>query len=261
VYYDYSADDPEVTSGIFADRMGQPLTVQGGRLLDYNFTFVATLHASKAPYIPTGVMLNNVDAADLDDMNQPSVTTVADMQNTLNLGLFNNAYDPTGSDASKYYQLINGSMLSSEDMSGANVRPGYHRVNLDEEGKAAPGGELGISPFANTFESMIMCYGPYTFAPGQQIRIVTATGIAGISRTKAVQVGTEWYNDKMNGTNTLTDPLPNSPTGMFPSNFVFPAGADQTDIKKINGLAQELIRFIRQLVKQNGILITVIVHL
>ena len=232
VYYDYSADDPEVSSGIFADRMGQPLTVQGGRLLDYNFSFVATLHASKAPYIPTGAMVNNADAADIDDMNQPSVTTVADMQNTLNLGLFNNAYDPTGSDASKYYQLIDGSMLSSEDMTGAGVRPGFHRVNLDEEGRNAPGGEVGISALANTFESMIMCYGPYTFAPGQQIRIVTATGIAGISRAKAVQVGTEWYNDLTTGTNTLADPLPNSPTGSFPSNFVFPAGATPTDIKK-----------------------------
>ncbi len=232
VFYDYSSDDPEVSSGIFADRMGQPLTVQGGRLLDFNFTFVATLHASKQPYTPTPNYSGNVDPSDQDDMSQPSVTTVADMQNTLNLGLFNNTYNPTGTDASKYYKLINGSMLSSEDITGADIRPGFHRKNLDEEGRNAPGGEPGISAFANTFESMIMCYGPYTFSPGQQIRIVTATGIAGISRTKAVQVGTEWYNDLKNGTNTLSDPTPNSPSGFFPGNFVFPAGATLTDIKK-----------------------------
>jgi hypothetical protein len=230
VYYYYASDDPEKSG----DNMAQPLTVQGGRLLDYDYTFVATLHASAQPYTPSGNMVNNIDANDQDDMNQPSVTTVANMQNVLNLGLFNNTYDPTGTDAGNYYQLINGTTLSSEDLTGADVRPGHHRKNFDEEGKNAPGGEPGISPFANSFESMISCYGPYTFAPGQQIRIVTATGIAGISRTKAVQVGEAWYHDTKNGTNTLTDPpiLPNATTGYFPSNFVFPDGATETDKKK-----------------------------
>lgn len=228
VYYEYSSDDPENTG----DRIGQPLTVQGGRLLDYDYTFVATLHASKQPYTPSGNMINNVDQNDQNDMDQPSVTTVANMQNVLNLGLFNGTYNPTGTDAADYYKLIDGSTLSGEDLTGANIRPGHHRANFDEEGKNAPGGEPGVSPLCNSFESMIMCYGPYTFAPGQQIRIVTATGIAGISREKAVQVGEEWYNDTKNGTNTLTDPEPNSATGSYPSNFVFPTGATQTDIKK-----------------------------
>ena len=230
VYYYYASDDPE-NSG---DNMGQPLTVQGGRLLDYDYTFVATLHASAQPYTPTASYTGPVDPNDVDDMNQPSVTTVANMQNVLNLGLFNNTYDPTGTDAGNYYQLINGTTLSSEDLTGADIRPGHHRKNLDEEGKNAPGGEPGLSPFANSFESMITCYGPYTFAPGQQIRIVTATGIAGISRTKAVQVGEAWYHDTKNGTNTLTDPpnLPDANTGYFPSNFVFPDGATATDKKK-----------------------------
>jgi hypothetical protein len=230
VYYYYSSDDPE--NG--GDRMGQPLTVQGGRLLDYDYTFVATLHASAQPYTPSGNISNNVDQNDQNDMNQPSVTTVANMQNVLNLGLFNGTYDPTGTDAANYYQLINGTTLSSEDMTGADVRPGHHRSNFDEEGKNAPGGEPGMSPFANSFESMITCYGPYTFAPGQQIRIVTATGIAGISRDKAVQVGEAWYHDTKNGTSTLTDPpnLPDPTTGYFPSNFVFPDGATETDKKK-----------------------------
>ena len=224
VYYYYSSDDPENAG----DRMGQPLTVQGGRLLDYDYTFVATLHASAQPYTPSGNMVNNVDANDQDDMNQPSVTTVANMQNVLNLGLFNGTYDPTGTDAANYYKLINGTTLASEDLTGADIRPGHHRINLDEEGKNAPGGEPGISTFANSFESMIV------YGPGQQIRIVTATGIAGISRTKAIQVGEEWYHDTKNGTNMLADPpnLPNPTTGYFPSNFVFPDGATETDKKK-----------------------------
>lgn len=230
IYYYYSSDDPEDAG----DRMGQPLTVQGGRLLDYNFTFVATLHASAAPYNPTPSYTGQIDPNDADDMNQPSVTTVANMQNVLNLPLFSSGYDPTGSHAADYYQLLNGNTLAGDDMTGSDVRPGHHRSNLDEEGKNAPGGEAGISALCNSFESMITSYGPYTFAPGQKIRIVTMVGTAGISREKAVQVGEEWYNDTKNGTNTLSDPpnLPNATTGYFPANFVFPDNATETDKKK-----------------------------
>ena len=231
VYYYYSSDDPENPG----DRMGQPLTVQGGRLLDYNFTFVATLHASAQPYTPSGTIVNNIDQNDQDDMNQPSVTSVANMQNVLNLPLFSSSYQSTGTDATNYYHLLNGtSNLSSDDMTGPDIRPGHHRANLDEQGKVAPGGENGISTFSNSFESMLTSYGPYTFAPGQQIRIVTATGIAGISRDKAIEVGEAWYKDTKDGTNTLTDSpnLPNPTTGYFPANFVFPDGATETDKKK-----------------------------
>jgi len=232
VYYYYSSDDPEKQG----DNMGQPLTAEGGRLLDYNYTFVATLHASAQPYNPSGNMVNNVDAADQDDPNQPSVTTVANMQNVLNLPLFSNNYLSTGTDANNYYTVINGSntTLAGDELTGADVRPGHHRKNADNEGKNAPGGEPGISPQSNSFESMITCYGPYTFSPGQQIRIVTATGIAGISRDKAVQVGEDWYNDTNNGTSTLTDPpnLPDAEKGYFPANFVFPDNATETDKKK-----------------------------
>ncbi len=232
VYYYYSSDDPENTG----DRIGQPLTAQGGRLLDYDYTFVATLHASGQPYTPSGTTVNNADANDQDDMNQPSVTTVANMQNVLNLPLFSNNYQPIGTDASNYYTVINGTnqTLGGDEITGPDIRPGHHRQNADEQGKNAPGGEPGISPFSNSFESMITCYGPYTFAPGQQIRIVTATGIAGISRDKGIEVGEAWYNDTRNGTNTLTDApnLPNATTGYFPGNFVFPDGATETDMKK-----------------------------
>lgn len=229
VYYNYSSDDPEVAG----DRMGQPLTQQGGRLLDKDFTFMATIHASKQPYYPTTNYNGPIDPNDQDDMNQPMVTTVANMQNNLNLPLFTPTYDPVV-DGASYYNLINGTLLQSEDMTGPDVRPGHHRKNLDELGKEAPGGETGISAQANTFESMIKCYGPYTFKPGQKIRIVKVTGIAGISREKALEVGKKWLNDTKNQTNTLKDPpnLPNPVTGYFPSNFVFPAGATETDKKK-----------------------------
>jgi hypothetical protein len=228
VYYDYTSDDPE-TAG---DRIGQPLTQQGGRLVDYDFTFMACLHASKQPYTPTPSFSGAIDPNDQDDMNQPMVTTVANKQNNLNLALLNQTFNPTGTDAAAYYSFISGAMLQSEDITSSTVRPGHHRKNLDELGKNAPGGENGIGALSNTFESMLMSFGPYTFGPGQQIRIVKATGIAGINREKAIEVGRKWLVDTKNGTNTLDDPKPNSPTGSFPSNFVFPQNATTTDIKK-----------------------------
>ena len=236
VYYYYSSDDPESPG----DRIGQPLTAQTvngkrGRLLDYSYTFVATLHASAQPYTPSASYSGSIDPNDVDDVNQPSVTTVANMQNVLNLPLFSSSYNPVGGDADKYYQLLSGSSsLSSEDMTGSDVRPGHHRKNFDEGGKNAPGGEPGVSPLVNSFESMITSYGPYTFEPGQRIRIVTATGIAGMSRDKATQVGEAWYADTKNNTSTLSDPpnIPDARTGYFPSNFVFPDGATETDKKK-----------------------------
>ncbi len=228
VYYNYTSDDPE-TAG---DRIGQPLTQQGGRLLDCDYTFMACLHASKQPYAPTAEYSGVIDPNDQNDMNQPMVTTVANKQNNLSLGLLNQTYNPTGTDGATWYNYISGAMLASEDIKTATVRPGHHRQNLDELGKNAPGGENGISAMSNSFESMMMSFGPYTFAPGQQIRIVKAVGIAGLSREKAIDVGKKWYNDTKYGTNTLEDPKPNSSTGSFPANFVFPQGATITDIKK-----------------------------
>ena len=228
VYYNYSSDDPEVAG----DRMGQPLTQQYGRLLDYTYSFMATIHASEKPYTPTASYTTPIDPNDKDDMDQPRVTTVANMQNNLNLPLLGKTYDPVGSDGASYYNYISGLTLQSEDLTGADIRPGHHRKDIDDLGKNAPGGENGIGAQANTFESMMMSYGPYTFAPGQQIRIVKVTGIAGISREKAIEVGKKWYNDSKFGTNTLDDPMPNSPKGSFPTNFAFPTGATTNDIKK-----------------------------
>lgn len=221
IFYLYAADDPEYPG----DNMGQPLTQQQGRLFNKDFWFAATLHASKQPYTPTTTYTGPIDPNDDDDMNQPKVTTVANIQNVLSLPLITKTFSIN---SKGYYDLISGQSLASEDMTGADVRPGHHRTNLDELGKVAPGGEPGIYALANNFESMVYCYGPYEFAPGQQIRIVKASGIAGISRELAVEVGKKWL------TNTLTDApnLPNATTGYFPSNFQFPTGATETDKKK-----------------------------
>lgn len=227
IFYVYSSDDPEKSG----DNMGQPLTQQQGRLLDKDFWFAATLHASRAPYTPTSSYTGPIDPNDADDMNQPSVATVANCQNVLSLPLFSNSFNVS---SQPWYNLLSGQTLASDDMTGSSVRPGHYRVNLDELGKTAPGGEAGISPLANSFESMVYSYGPYEFLPGQQLRIVRAVGIAGISRELAAEVGRKWLSDTKYGTNLLTDPpgLPDPVVGYFPSNFKFPDDATEVDKKK-----------------------------
>jgi len=221
IFYEYAGDDPEKAG----DNMGQPLTQQQGRLLDKDFWFSATLHASEKPYKPAGTPFPAIDANDVDDMNQPTVTTVASPIQKINLPLLNGQSEL---EQQGWYDLVTGKTLASEDLTGADIRPGHHRSNIDELGEVAPGGEPGLDASGIHWENMIYSYGPYTFAPGEQIRIVKASGIAGISRELAEEVGKKWLAQ------TLSDPpnLPDQRTGYFPTNFVFPADATENDKRK-----------------------------
>jgi hypothetical protein len=229
IYYEYSGDDP----GTSQDDMGQPLSRQHQRLYDKDFFFLATLHASAVPYNPStpyssGTYITSVDPNDQDDMNQPTVTTVANIQNVLTgLPLYSTSFVPSGSEGQNYYSLASGLTLASQDMAGADVRPGHHRTNPDELGitdVAAAG--PGISE--NQFRSMIVAYGPYEFGPNQQIRIVKASGIAGISREKAMEIGKEYL------AGTLQDPpnMKNPTTGSLPATFAFPLGATESERRR-----------------------------
>lgn len=215
VMYEYDADDPNKPG----DQMGQPLTQQYGRLLRKDFAFTATLWASKQAYTPSGIMVENHDQNDADDMSQPSVAVPANLQNVLNLPLYP-LNDPKQKD---WYDFISGSMLSYVDQTGPDIRPGHFRQNLDDLGVVTPGGQPGMSAYADQFESMCLSYGPYNLQPGQQLRIVKAMGYAGLSREKALEVGRQWLEG------TLTDPMPNKPNGHYPDNFAFPAGTTQQD--------------------------------
>ncbi|RPI04613.1 MAG: hypothetical protein EHM64_09415 [Ignavibacteriae bacterium] len=217
IFYEYMADDPERVGS----NMGQPLTEQQGRLFRKDYFFAATLHASQAPFVPAGTAFPAKDANDVNDDNQPRVTTYANMQSVLALTLWGPAYTPASDPG--YYDLASGLTTASDDLPGS--RPGHHRKSQDELGKAAPGGEAAMDPTSTTWGNMCYSYGPYTFAPGTRIRIVKISGFAGISRELAMEVGRKWMN------NTLTEApgLPNATTGYFPSNFVFPVDATAKD--------------------------------
>jgi len=217
VMYQYDADDPNRVG----DQMGQPLTQQYGRLNRKDFAFTATLWASKQPYTPSGIMVDNHDQNDVDDLSQPSVATIGNDQ-ILSLPL----YPLNNPESTIMYDFIAGDLLSSEDQTGPDVRPGHFRKNLDDLGLANAGGQSGISPNADSWESMCLSYGPYDLQPGQQVRVVKIMGYAGLSREKALEVGRQWQ------ANTLTDPMPDKPNGNFPDNFAFPSSATQQDIYK-----------------------------
>ena len=214
VMYEYDGDDPNKPG----DQMAQPLTQQNGRLLRNDFAFTATLWASKQPYIPSGTMVDNHDQNDVDDLSQPSVATIGNNQ-VLNFPIFP-LNDP---DSKTAYDFISGDLLSAEDQTGPDIRPGHFRKNLDDLGLVTAGGQPGISANADSWESLCLSYGPYDLQPGQQVRVVKVMGYAGISRKKALEVGKQWL------TGTLTDPMPNKPNGDFPDNFAFPAGTTQQD--------------------------------
>jgi len=218
IMYVYDADDPNKGG----DQMAQPLTTQYGRLFRKDFTFTATLWASKQAYTPSGTMIENHDMNDADDLSQPSVAIPANLQNVLNLPLYP-LNDPEQKD---WYDFISGKTLSSMDQTGPDVRPGHFRKNLDNLGLVTAGGQPGMSANADQFESMCLSYGPYDLQPGQQVRIVKVMGYAGISRKKAVEIGKQWL------AGTLTDPMPSKPNGEFPDNFAFPSGTTDQDLYK-----------------------------
>lgn len=206
VYYDYSADDPR-TPG---DNMGAPVPSQGGRLIYPNMVYYTILHASKQPYTDP--------ADDEDDFLQPRVTFTGKATQIP----YNESNDEFGS--SNFY-AIRGAYSNDYPMSGNTFPDTYHGLNPDE---------LGVEDYSNYVagyytgaHEKTVAFGPYTFEPGQKIRIVWASGTTGLGYEKGQEIGRKWYNG------TLTDPpnLPDPNTGHFPSNFAFPS--DATEIDKI----------------------------
>ncbi len=216
VYYEYGADDPQVSG----DQMGAPAEpAQRGRLTGYLMDFYTILHASGQPYTNA--------ADDKDDFLQPRITYMGNDQKISSS--YQSGDDPYGS---SNYWAMRGDYIAKnpENKIKGNPFPGtIHGLNSDE---------IGTPDFTNypagTYTSnqalMHSVFGPYKFEPGQKIHIVYASGVAGIDEKTAKEVGNKW----MNG--TLTDPPQslNMPdwdpnTGLFPTEFAFPADAKPVD--------------------------------
>lgn len=208
VFYEYSADDPDIAG----DDMGKPAISQNGRLVFPKFVWYSILHASKQPYT------NPAD--DEDDFLQPKVTYIGKS----NLIPYSEESDEFGS---KNFWAIRGAYSEFLPMTGETWDGTYHGVNSDEYGSADFSALDAVSKDNNN-SKLYSSFGPYTFLPGQKIRLVFASGYSGLSLEKGKEIGRKWLNG------TLEDPtdIPNPETGYLPTNFVFPDGATEMDRRK-----------------------------
>ncbi len=209
VFYEYSADDPDKAG----DDMGCPVLSQNGRLINTKFPWYSILHASEAPYSdPSG---------DVDDFLQPKVTYIGKD----NLIPYNNSADDEYSSAN--FSAIRGEYSLYFPMSG-NVFPDtYHGGNSDEQNSADYASHPAGTHQANN-SKMWSSFGPYTFAPGQKLHFVIASGFSGLNAEISQNIG----KNRLKRTLTEAPGLPDATTGYFPTNFVFPTGAsDQDKIK------------------------------
>ncbi len=204
VFYEYSADDPQKPG----DNMGVPAITQDGRLLDPNMTYMAVLHASKEPYYNS--------SQDVDDFEQPKVTYSG---RNFPKAVQNDVYN-----SSNFYVLRGG---FSDDFPMPGEFPGtHHEQNSDEFGVADNSQVPAAYPENAAYR--YVSFGPYKFLPGQKVHIVYANGYTGIGFKAGQQIGKEWLDG------TLQNPpnMPNPKTGWLPSNFQFPNGATEMDMRK-----------------------------
>ncbi len=210
VFYEYNANTS--TSG---DNMGSPSNSQGGRLLYSQMTFYTILHASREPYY------NSVD--DVDDFAQPKVTYIGHAL------AFPSQAPPDDEFGDKNFYTIRGSYSDDFPMDTINCIPGtHHGINNDDIHASTYSAYRAGTSSATNDQKKYASFGPYTFYPGQKIRIVYASGVAGINLQLARMVGEKWVNQ------TLEDPpMPNPPSpawdaekGYLPANFVFPTNSE-----------------------------------
>lgn len=213
IFYTYMADDPLVAG----DMMGGPVVSQDGRLIESGFEWWAILHASEQPYVGD-------KSASVNDPLQPKVTfTMTEQIYAIETpsGLPN---DGLGED---WQPLLEGKFGKDQPLPGAYDNT-FHRINSDEVGDpdfTAIGEGHGHN---GAFPARYVVFGPYTFEPGQSLRIAYASGESGIGLKTMKEVGKKWVEG------TLEDPpgIPDVRTGFLPSNFAFPTDATEIDKKK-----------------------------
>lgn len=203
VFYEYSADDPNKPG----DQMGAPAINQGGRLTGNNMHFISVLHASREPF--------NSAAEDRDDFLQPKITYIG---NDTKMP-YSPSEDEFGSQGGSAFWAIRGEFSKLYPIAGEQFEGTLHGFNNDE---------MGISDFSQypsgistgNQSLMHLVFGPYPeFKPGQKIRIVYASGMAGISLEKANRIGKKALKKTL-----VEEPenMPDPVKGWLPQNFVFP---------------------------------------
>ncbi|MBX3009673.1 MAG: hypothetical protein KF816_16740 [Melioribacteraceae bacterium] len=212
VFYEYSADDPNRPG----DQMGAPAINQGGRLTGNKMHFVSILHASKNAYANS--------AEDVDDFLQPRITYIG---NDTKMP-YSPSEDEFGGNGGSTFWAIRGEFSKLYPIKGNAFPNTLHGLNNDE---------LGVADFSQypsgisqgNQSLMHIVFGPYKeLKPGQKIRIVYASGFAGISLEKANEVGKKALRKTLK---EEPQNMPNPVTGWLPTNFVFPTN-DEYEIRK-----------------------------
>ena len=213
VFYGYHADDPQAAG----DNMGNPALDQEGRLINPGSQFVTFLHLSKEPYTDP--------SNDVDDPLQPRTTFVA--KGDL-IGVGENNREQLGLEATgDWFDAMYGSISDLNPQPEAPEGT-HHQINNDEVGNPDFQAFSQYLTYSGFIGGMYSGIGPYTFEPGESIRLIYAVGHAGLGLPAAKEIGRKMVNG------TLEPPpnLPDAETGYFPENFAFPPGASQMDITK-----------------------------
>ncbi len=143
-----------------------------GRLGAPHFIGVVTIHADKSA----------TDSS--DDPSQPSTTSYESSDDPLNSN--NDPYN-IAKMTTEYQTFIARGHKAPRHADA--VQPDGNFINPAKWGDPSMGTSGGFS-FANG-------YGPYTLAPGESIHIIMAEGVSGISRERAIEVGKQYKQKKI----------------------------------------------------------------
>jgi hypothetical protein len=212
VYYWYHADDPRDEG----DNMGNPALGQDGRLVDFQMGYYSFLHTSGEPYVDP--------ADDVNDPIQPRVTFTG-KGSIIGLPEPRSRYG-IPLDNEVWYDGVTGD--AADPLDPGATEETWHQRNSDEIGSDDWTDVAEAVVYSGSPPAQHSTLGPYTFEPGEKIRLVYIVGSQGIGVDKAIEVGRQLKAGTVEPPPNLPDPN----TGYFPENFVFPNGASQQDIYK-----------------------------
>jgi len=159
--YAYYGPHSQARDGYAAD-WGEPNYNSPGVLGAPGFCGVVTLHADKSV------------SDHSDDLSQPSTTSWWD----------------TDDNIMNWVDSYNMNQMTQQYAAMRSGHPAQTHAEAVGEGNFADLFGPGIGG-----SSQITAYGPYTLAPGDSVHIVMAEAVAGLTRRKSLEVGTNWFNN------------------------------------------------------------------